>query len=515
MTDMDDKEMELRSAEALAPKLERWSVSAKNVVYFVPNLASWQNLGVITAYPAKYLPDQLLAKDTKIFLDFGETLVGKVRLRLECICQPDTPIRLKTMAAELPYEAVNDPETYQSGLGRGWLQEEMLTAYEMPMDVVLPRRYSLRYLAITVLACPRSGVKITSAEVVAQSAAGKDLPPPLPDWDREMALIDLACFRTLRNCMQEVLEDGPKRDRRLWLGDLRLQALVNHVTFHRYDQVERCIRLLCACTDERGRIPSAVLLKPHPCAGGFLLDYALIFARLLLEHCKFTGSLALAEEWFDLARLQLSFFREGVDDQRLFHASGCPRVFIDHCPALDRDTPATCVAIWSAEALAELAQLLKRPAKEIAALKTEAAEWRQALRDNRFDSKSGMLQSGHSRQLSWASQFWGILAGVLSPEEARAALTKWEQQPEMAVKPNTPYLMHYLLEACRKCGMEELLQNTIRRYWGGMILRGADTFWEVFQEDDDFYTPYCDTHDPRNNSACHAWSGTPSFFIRK
>ena len=27
--------------------------------------------------------------------------------------------------------------------------------------------------------------------------------------------------------MQDVFEDGPKRDRRLWLGDLRLEALAN------------------------------------------------------------------------------------------------------------------------------------------------------------------------------------------------------------------------------------------------------------------------------------------------
>lgn len=127
-------EMELRQAEALAPKLETWSVPAKDVVCFVNCLTSWQKVGVVNAYPAKYLPDQILFKDTKIFLDFGETLVGKVRLRLECICQPDTPIRLKTLAAELPYEAVNAPETYQSGLGRGWLQEEMVTAYELPME---------------------------------------------------------------------------------------------------------------------------------------------------------------------------------------------------------------------------------------------------------------------------------------------------------------------------------------------------------------------------------------------
>lgn len=29
------------------------------------------------------------------------------------------------------------------------------------------------------------------------------------------------------DCMQSVFEDGPKRDRRLWLGDLRLQALAS------------------------------------------------------------------------------------------------------------------------------------------------------------------------------------------------------------------------------------------------------------------------------------------------
>lgn len=32
-------------------------------------------------------------------------------------------------------------------------------------------------------------------------------------------------MKTLADCMQDVFEDGPKRDRRLWLGDLRLQAL--------------------------------------------------------------------------------------------------------------------------------------------------------------------------------------------------------------------------------------------------------------------------------------------------
>lgn len=81
------------------------------------------------------------------------------------------------------------------------------------------------------------------------------------------------------------------------------------------------------------------------------------------------------------------------------------------------------------------------------------------------------------------------------------------------VKPNSPCLMHYLLEASRLCGMEEQLIKMIHRYWGGMIRRGVDTCREVFREEDDFFSPYGNS-DPRNNSACHAWSGTPGYFLR-
>ncbi|MFR6136264.1 MAG: hypothetical protein ACLUI0_06370 [Blautia massiliensis (ex Durand et al. 2017)] len=65
------------------------------------------------------------------------------------------------------------------------------------------------------------------------------------ETDDEMAKkLDRVSLRTLQNCMQDVFEDGPKRDRRLWLGDLRLQALANYETFKNYDLVKRCLYLL-------------------------------------------------------------------------------------------------------------------------------------------------------------------------------------------------------------------------------------------------------------------------------
>ena len=48
----------------------------------------------------------------------------------------------------------------------------------------------------------------------------------------ELKKIDLIAVNTLKNCMQRVFEDGPKRDRRLWIGDLRLLALTDYATFN-------------------------------------------------------------------------------------------------------------------------------------------------------------------------------------------------------------------------------------------------------------------------------------------
>jgi alpha-L-rhamnosidase len=40
---------------------------------------------------------------------------------------------------------------------------------------------------------------------------------------------------------------------------------------------------------------------------------------------------------------------------------------------------------------------------------------------------------------------------------------------------------------------------------------GADTFWEVYDPAQPLSSPYGDIH---INSFCHAWSCTPSYFLR-
>jgi hypothetical protein len=79
------------------------------------------------------------------------------------------------------------------------------------------------------------------------------------------------------------------------------------------------------------------------------------------------------------------------------------------------------------------------------------------------------------------------------------------------VRARTPYLNHYVVDAMLLCGLRNEALELVRSYWGGMVAAGADTFWEAYAPDEPLLSPYGDHH---INSYCHAWSCTPSYFIR-
>ena len=64
--------------------------------------------------------------------------------------------------------------------------------------------------------------------------------------------------------MQTVYEDGPKRDRRLWIGDLYLEALANAYTFKNHELTKYCLYLLAAFANDEGLLHATLLEKPQP-----------------------------------------------------------------------------------------------------------------------------------------------------------------------------------------------------------------------------------------------------------
>ena len=94
---------------------------------------------------------------------------------------------------------------------------------------------------------------------------------------------------------------------------------------------------------------------------------------------------------------------------------------------------------------------------------------------------------------------------------AAALLDRAARQDDL-VGVTTPYLYHHYVQALLECGETRCAARALRRYWGGMIQRGADTFWELFDPEDPLASPYGSR---MANSYCHAWSCTPAYLLRQ
>ena len=125
-----------------------------------------------------------------------------------------------------------------------------------------------------------------------------------------------------------------------------------------------------------------------------------------------------------------------------------------------------------------------------------------------YDAEKGVFVSGTDKQVSYCSQAWMILSGVASNTEGVTALKNVEKM-ENVVRPGAPYLYHYVIEAMIQVGMAQEAKDLLTNYWGDMVKKGADTFWEVYDPKNDFLSPY---NAYLVNSYCHAWSCTPVYF---
>ena len=76
----------------------------------------------------------------------------------------------------------------------------------------------------------------------------------------------------------------------------------------------------------------------------------------------------------------------------------------------------------------------------------------------------------------------------------------------------SPYMFHHYVDACIQTERKEKAYDAMVSYWGGMIEEGADTFFELFNPDNPDESPYGGTI---VNSYCHAWSCTPTYFLRR
>ena len=451
-------------------------------------------------------------KGDSFCIDFGSHYTGYLSFRMSMVQRyPDAPVKVRIKVAESLYELGRDFETYQGALAGSWLQEDVISIDE-PSVVELPRRYAFRYIKVTVESMGNGyPVRLSDFKVTAVTSADTTKFKEVA-LDHELKIMDKIGCRTLENCMQDVFEDGPKRDRRLWLGDLRLQALTGYYTLQSVNVAKRCMYLFAAHTEPGNRVPRDIFQNSTGtfCEGGWLADYALMFPVCLCDYYEYTNDLEVVDDLFALEDEQVQIAWRDTENGVVKELDGW-WAFIDWCDELQKVTSVQGIFLYALDKMIQLCEKSGRTQK--AKEYTEYAEvLRRGAMEQLYDQASGVFANKYDRfQLSVHSQVWMVLGGVVEGKNAQDLMIKILQDKE-AKQAVTPYMHHYVVEALLKSGLDDMALTYVKEYWGEMVKCGADTYWEVFVPGDLTVSPY---GDPIINSCCHAWSCSVSYFIRK
>jgi len=512
----DSKEW-LRKAEACKPELSYQTISPVKAVRSVQDAKAFQGWRMEDAEQPDILFNEPFKKHPAITLDFGNHYTGYLTFSIkpDGLKAADAPVRLKFTFAEVPGELNTPLEPYKGGLARSWVQDEIVTIMSVPHEMTIPRRLSGRYLKIELLGISGSfDFVFDKLTFKAQTSVTNEAPALASTTDPLIRDIYKVGLNTLKECMQTVYEDGPKRDQRLWIGDLYLEALANAYTFKNHELTKHCLYLLAALANDEGLLHATLLEKPkpHPQYGTHTLDYCLIYNVALLEYLKETGDMETANDLWPVAVRQIELALRQFSPEWVYDMDKKPQYWLvfDWKDGYDRQASMQGLTIFALQHSYELAKMLGRE-KEAGEWPAIAGKMKKAARRHFYDKKRGVMVSGKDKQVSYLSQVWMILSNTLNKKEGAKAMATVMSMPD-ACYPGCPYAYHYVIEALLQCGMQQDARKLITDYWGSMVKRGADTFWEVYDPNNDYLSPYGFFV---INSYCHAWSCTPVYFINK
>lgn len=507
---MEVNEGFVKKAQALKPQIYQYQAKPVHLVRFEKGQLDYDITARVPAEEAAGIP---LGKSDSICFDFGNHYVGYLSFRIKAVgSPPDAPAHIRIKLGEHICEIAEESSAYQGSISSSWIQEEFLHVDVLPAEILMPRRYAFRYLEIKVMdTSPK--YKIIIEEVSCRAVTSGDISKvlPLSCQDKELRRIDEIALRTMENCMQDVFEDGPKRDRRLWIGDLRLQALTSYETFKNYELVKRCLYLFAGLTQNEGQVGACLFTEPELLVDDTaLFDYSLFFISCLYDYYHATQEKDVLIELWEMAFHQIELAERAVDERGVVRDQATWWCFIDWQDQLNKQAPAQAVLIYALKQAVVLADILedKERKDKIERLMEKVVD---GAKKYLWDSGQQFFVSGEQRQVSWASQIWFVLAGIFTREENQKLL-KHLAEADPPVGMVTPYMNHHYIDALIQSDMIEEAKAHIKYYWGGMVKQGADCFWELFDPQNIYVSPYGSRV---INSYCHAWSCTPAYMIRK
>ncbi|MGH7893293.1 MAG: hypothetical protein ACREQL_01415, partial [Candidatus Binatia bacterium] len=433
-------------------------------------------------------------------VDFGEELVGHLTIRGE------GPLRVTLGPGESELEARDFDDRTENPL--------RVAALFGPGIWRDPRRAALRHVAVrndgTVPVTFELG--LDAFEIDLEQRGTFRCADPLLDQIYETAR------RTVVRCTHDYVEDGPKRDRLLWLGDLAATADVFGLAIGDLRPLRRSLLLAAATQLRTGALPG---VGPHP-NDLVVADYIPQWVLAARAQALYSGDLETADLLMPTVGRALQFVLERVGPEGLVGPEEETDwwVFLDwnrrepFGAPVEKRGYVTVLSLMTAAALragADLAAWLGRDRQadvwnaraSLLLERTFERAWHDDLR-----AIVDWVRGGErTRHVSRYTTAWALLTG-LGDAAQRAAMADVLAHPAGRAEPTTTgYGQTYNVAALFEAGRPGAALALVRRYWGSMLERGATTFWESFDPEEDRATEL-DLYGRRYGvSRCHGWSG--------
>ena len=311
--------------------------------------------------------------------------------------------------------------------------------------------------------------------------------------------------RTFRLCSGIFFIDGIKRDQWIWSGDAYQSIFVNRYLLADPEIETRTLTAL------RGSDPMYSHINT-------IMDYSLFWILSVMEHDHSAGDPGYLTFIYPKMRSLMDFCEQRTDENGFLTAREHDWVYIDWAE-LDKEGPIAgeqmlYAAAW--DAMSAAAGKLGRE-EEAAAYAEKAAALRQKIRRYYWSEERGAYIDSYVSGRNYVSRQTNILAirtGCADAAQQGRILRGVLHDPEIpAIR--TPYFQFYALDALGTLGELDTVLSTIRSYWGGMLERGAVTFWEEFDPTVTGTSQYDMYGDRFGKSLCHAWAASPVYLLAR
>ena len=321
--------------------------------------------------------------------------------------------------------------------------------------------------------------------------------------DKKLNKIWEVAEHTFRLCSGIFFLDGVKRDKWIWSGDAYQSFFVNQYLLADPDIDQRTLLAL------RGNDPMTRHINT-------IMDYSLFWILGVLYHYEAYGDLEFVRQVYPKMCSLMEFCEGQLDENGFLVGRENDWIYIDWAD-MDK-TGALC-----AEQML-FAACWQTMAQVSAALGEENPEYMEKyekligqIRKFYWDQEKGAFidsfESG-KRNVTRHANIFAILFHIATQEEQEKILANVIKNDEIPAI-TTPYFNFFELDMLCQTGELELVFNKIRDYWGGMLDRGAVTFWEEFDPEAPVETQYDMYGDRFGKSLCHAWAASPIYFLAK